>query len=65
MMETFREPPRTFCVMSDPLRNAYRPSVKVAARFEKCFEPLRITDPGGGLSEAYLKARSRPVMAAE
>jgi hypothetical protein len=65
MMETFREPSRTFCAMSDPLRNAYRPRIKLPERFEKCFEPLRITDPKGGLSEAYLKARPRPVMAGD
>lgn len=65
MLETYREPSRTFSAMSDPLRNAYRPRVNLPARFEKCFEPLRITDPEGGLSEAYLRARPYPGVAAE
>ncbi|RCK19742.1 hypothetical protein TH1_20975 [Thalassospira lucentensis MCCC 1A00383 = DSM 14000] len=57
MMETLREPTRTFSAMSDPLRNAYRPRINLPSRFEKCFEPLRITNPDGSLSDTYLKAR--------
>jgi len=63
MRQTFREPPLTYCATSDSLRSAYTPQVRLPSEFEKCFEPLRVTDPEGGLTDALLKARARPVAA--
>ncbi|WP_420403516.1 B12-binding domain-containing radical SAM protein [Nisaea sp.] len=63
MRQSFREPSLTYCAMSDSLRTAYTPQVRLDSRFEKCFEPLRVTDAEGGLSEDLLRARPRPVAA--
>ncbi|WP_193173219.1 B12-binding domain-containing radical SAM protein [Nisaea nitritireducens] len=59
MSQSRKEPPLTYCAMSDGLRSAYTPLVPLPSQFEKCFEPLRITDAGGGLTEELLKAREK------
>ncbi len=64
MRQSFREPPLTYCAMSDRLRDAYRPRVRLPSKFAKCFQPLRVTDQNGRLTEELLKGRSRPVAAA-
>ena len=60
MRQSFRESPPTYCAMSDGLRSVYRPQVKMPLKFEKCFEPLRITDATGALTDDLLNARARP-----
>lgn len=64
MRDSLREPPLTYCAMSDRLRAAYTPRVRMPSEFAKCFEPLRITDPDGALTESLLTARARPRVAA-
>ena len=61
MLHSLREPPLTYCAMTDRPRAAYAHGVRLPSRFEKCFQPLRVTDREGGLTEELLKARSRPV----
>ena len=63
MRQTFGEPPLTYCAMNDRLRAAYTPRIRLPTRFEKCFEPLRITDERGWLTEDLLEARSLPTAA--
>ena len=64
MSQSRKEPPLTYCAMSDELRAAYKPLVPLPSQFEKCFEPLRITDAEGGLTEELLKGREKPVTVA-
>ncbi|MEQ8396040.1 radical SAM protein [Thalassobaculum sp.] len=58
MRQSFKEPPLTYCAMSDRLRTAYTPQMPLPSKFAKCFEPLRVTDGDGGLTDALLKARA-------
>jgi len=64
MRQSRHEPPLTYCAMTDRRRSAYEPLVQLPAKFEKCFEPLRITDGDGRLTDALLQARERPRIAA-
>lgn len=61
MRQSFREPPLTYCAMTDRLRDAYTPRVRLPSKFAKCFDPLRVTDEEGGLTDELLKARAQPV----
>lgn len=58
MRQSFREPPLTYCAMTDRLRSAYTPQVRLPSKFEKCFIPLRVTDAEGALTDELQKARS-------
>lgn len=51
MLQTWQEPPRTFCSMSDAPSVAYRPSRHLPERFARDFEPLYVTDGAGRLTE--------------
>ncbi len=64
MRQGLLEPPLTYCAMTDELRSAYTPRVRLPSKFEKCFNPLRVTDADGALTDALLKARSMPPAAA-
>jgi len=59
MRQSFKEQPLTYCAMSDGLRSAYTPLVRLPSKFEACFTPLQITDAAGGLTEDLIKARSK------
>ncbi|MGB0696134.1 MAG: B12-binding domain-containing radical SAM protein [Rhodospirillaceae bacterium] len=61
MRQSWQEPPLTYNAMTDAPRLAYRPQKWLPAEFETCFEPLRVTDPDGGLTEALLKGRAQPL----
>ncbi|KZM50023.1 hypothetical protein [Labrenzia sp. OB1] len=58
MRQSFREPALTYSVMTDTLRAAYRPLHRLPSQFAKDFEPLRVTDETGALSDQFLEARS-------
>lgn len=47
MRQGWREQPRTFCAMTDPLSVSYRPTHRLAAKFARDFEPLYVTDGAG------------------
>lgn len=59
MRQSHREAPLTYCAMSDQLRSAYKPMIRLPSIFEKCFEPLRVTDSQGALTDALLRGRAR------
>ncbi|MDF1790489.1 MAG: hypothetical protein P1U88_01195 [Thalassobaculaceae bacterium] len=48
--QTWREPARTYCAMSDPLSVSYRPMHPLAEKFARDFEPLYVTDGDGKLT---------------
>jgi len=58
MRQTWAEPRRTFCAMTDGLGAAYRPAVRMEARFLPEFEPLLLTDGEGRLRAEF--ARQEP-----
>jgi len=49
MRQTWAEPRRTFCTLTDGLSAAYRPVMRMDARFRGEFEPLVLTDGEGKL----------------
>lgn len=51
MRQTWREPARTYCAMTDTLSAAYRPSRPLPERFARDFEPLYVTDAAGRLTQ--------------
>jgi len=55
MRQTWQEPRRTFCAMTDGLSAAYQPAVRMDTRFLPEFEPLVLTDGEGRLWEAALE----------
>ena len=59
MRQTWREPPRTYCAMSEPLSVAYRPSHRLPAKFARDFEPLYVTDAAGRVTEEVRAGGSR------
>ncbi len=59
--QSLREPPLTYCATTDRLRAAYTPLMPLPSKFERCFQPLRVTDAEGGLTDDLLKARARPM----
>jgi len=62
MRQTWREPPRTYCAMTDPLGASYRPTHRLAAKFARDFEPLFVTDGAGQPTAAVAaEASGRPV----
>lgn len=64
MRQGLKEPPLTYCAMSDDLRASYTPDIRLPSKFEKCFAPLRITDAHGALTDALQNARAKPVAVA-
>lgn len=64
MRQSFREPPLTYCAMTDRPRALYTPQRRLPAQFEKCFTPLRVTDSKGALTDDLLKARIKTPVAA-
>jgi radical SAM superfamily enzyme YgiQ (UPF0313 family) len=58
MRQTWAEPARTYCAMTDPLSVSYRPSHRLAAKFARDFEPLYVTDGDGCLTDAVQAARA-------
>ena len=57
MRQTWREAPRTYCAMTDPLSVSYRPTHRLAARFARDFEPLYVTDGDGHATPELLSAQ--------
>ncbi len=51
MRQTWREPRRTYCAMTDPLSVSYRPSHRLLDKFTRDFEPLYVTDGEGRLTQ--------------
>ncbi|MEQ8815269.1 MAG: hypothetical protein RLO51_19150 [Thalassobaculum sp.] len=51
MRQSWREPRRTYCAMSNPPSVAYRPPRHLPERFARDFEPLYVTDGAGRLTE--------------
>jgi hopanoid C-2 methylase len=51
-----RQPPRTYISTTEPLDAVYTPAFRVAARFEKYFQPVMLTDESGNLSEAMINS---------
>jgi hypothetical protein len=67
MRQTLREPPLTYCALTDDLRAAYRPRHPLPERFARDFEPLYVTDEQGQLTEeigAEYSERSVPALRA-
>ncbi|MEQ8828347.1 MAG: hypothetical protein RLW87_00935 [Alphaproteobacteria bacterium] len=64
MRQSFREPPLTYCAMTDRPRSFYTPQMPMPSKFEKCFTPLRVTDAEGALTDTIQKARERALAAA-
>ena len=58
MRQSWREPGRTFCAMSEPLSVAYRPAFRLDAKFAADFEPLYVTDGDGNLTADILRDTS-------
>lgn len=58
MRQSRREPPLTYSAMTDRLRSAYTPLIRLPSKFESCFEPLRVTDSDGALTERLLNGRA-------
>jgi hypothetical protein len=48
--------PRTYISTTEPLDAVYTPAFRVAARFEKYFQPVMVTDKSGNLSEALVNS---------
>ncbi len=57
MRQTWREAPRTYCAMTDPLSASYRPARRLAAKFARDFEPLYVTDAAGAVTQEVRDAR--------
>ena len=57
--QTWREAPRTYCAMTDPLSVSYRPTHRLAARFARDFDPLYVTDGDGRPTPELLSAQGR------
>lgn len=55
MRQSWREPRRTFCAMTDGLGAAYRPMMRMEERFLADFEPLVLTDGEGRLRQGLLR----------
>jgi len=51
MRQTWAEPRRTFCALTDGLSASYRPVMPLKAQFESAFEPLLLTDGEGRLRD--------------
>jgi len=47
MRQTWREPKRTFCAMTDQLSPAYQPAFRLDEKFADHFEPFYVTDAQG------------------
>ena len=60
MRQTWREAPRTYCAMTDPLSISYRPTHRLAAKFARDFEPLHVTDGEGSVTQEVRAAQGRP-----
>lgn len=58
MRQTWQEPKRTFCSMTDGLGAAYRPVMPMQERFLPEFEPLLLTDGEGRLRQGLEEERS-------
>lgn len=63
MRQTWREPRRTFCSMTDPLSVTYRPAQRLDAKYARDFEPLRLTDEDGALTPVAMQAIDQRVYA--
>lgn len=50
MRQTWREPRRTYCALTDPLGLSYTPTHRLDAKFARDFEPLYVTDDAGRLT---------------
>lgn len=59
MRQTFAEPRRTFCAMTDGLSAAYRPVMRMEERFLPEFEPLVLTDGEGRLREGVAREEAQ------
>ncbi|MBB4265254.1 B12-binding domain-containing radical SAM protein [Roseospira visakhapatnamensis] len=51
MWATLRESPATYCALTDTAPAAYRPRHWLPARFARDFEPFRVTDGTGALTD--------------
>jgi hypothetical protein len=58
MYQAWKEPALTYNATTDRLRSAYKPLFRMADHFARDFEPLRVTDEKGALTDQFLEAQS-------